>query len=185
MQEYGSIKQAVHALNNSGVIAYPTESVYGLGCNPFDRVAIDKVLAIKQRLFTKGFILIASSWEQVDTLIQPIKPELLAAIQASWPGPVTWVFPADPRLPNWLTGDRPTIAVRLTNHPDAKLICDMFAGPIVSTSANRSGEIPTRDRLSTELLFGDEVDCIVTGKVGELTKPTPIFDACTGEQLRY
>ena len=178
------LKQAVHVMNEGGVIAYPTESVFGFGCNPFNESAIEKVLKIKGREFVKGFILITSNWEQVEALTQPIRPELLAAVQNSWPGPVTWVFPADPKLPAWLTGDRPTIAIRLTAHPVAKALCDTYGGPIVSSSANRSGQIPTRDYRATRLMFGDELGFIMPGQVGELLRPTPIFDACTGEQLR-
>ncbi|OGO90231.1 MAG: threonylcarbamoyl-AMP synthase [Coxiella sp. RIFCSPHIGHO2_12_FULL_44_14] len=178
------IKQAIHVLNEGGIIAYPTESVFGLGCNPFNASAVEKILLIKRRLFLKGFILITSSWEQVEALTQPLRPEQRACVQASWPGPVTWVFPADSKLPAWLTGDRPTIAIRQTNHPVAKALCDAYGGPIVSTSANRAGEIPTTDYHATMLMFGEEVDFIMPGRVGELVRPTPIIDARTGEQIR-
>lgn len=179
------ISTAVTILKRGGVIAYPTEAVFGLGCDPFNIDAITRILQIKRRALNKGFILIASSWKQVENLTQPISPMALSQVLATWPGPVTWVFPVASDVPEWITGDHGNIALRITDHPVAKALCEEFGGPIISTSANATGFPPVRDLRTlqmTELI--DEIDAVVAGEVGRLTNPTSIRDAITGEVLR-
>ncbi|MFW0072974.1 MAG: L-threonylcarbamoyladenylate synthase [Coxiella-like endosymbiont] len=179
-----SINDAVTELRQGGIIAYPTESVYGLGCDPFNHNAVTQLLILKKRPLEKGFILIASAWKQVATLTQPIDPKSLARIFQSWPGPVTWVFPASSEAPSWIRGKHPTIAIRLTDHLIAKLLCYRFGGPIVSTSANRKWEQPIRNVRILRMIFGNQINRILEGPIGPSCRPTEIRDAITGEVLR-
>lgn len=176
--------EAAQVLADGGVIAYPTEAVYGLGCDPKNTEAIRKLLALKQRHPRKGLILIASDFLQLEPFIQPIAPAAFVQVKNSWPGPYTWVFPAQEWVPYELRGDHNTLAVRVSAHPTVKKLCDRFGSAIVSTSANKSGRLPTRDQRTTAIMFNNQVDLIVPGKVGGQNNPTEIRDAITGETLR-
>ncbi|HET8702029.1 MAG TPA: Sua5/YciO/YrdC/YwlC family protein [Nitrococcus sp.] len=171
-------------LANGGVIAYPTEAVYGLGCDPRRYDAVARLLDLKGRSARKGLILISAEADWLSEYIAPLSEELAARMAASWPGPVTWVVPAAAGVPAWLTGGRGTIALRVTAHPVASALCRAFRGALVSTSANRSGGIPARTALRARLLFGPWLDAVVPGKVGGLGRPTRIIDACSGIVLR-
>lgn len=178
------VKTAVETLKKGGLIAYPTEAVFGLGCDPFNESAVLRLLELKDRPVSKGLILIAANWSQLENLVLPISPERFAIVQKTWPGPYTWVFPASKEAPTWICGAHPNLAVRVTAHPVAKLLCAAFGGPLVSTSANCSGEEPARCQKDIIKLFNHKLDFIVSGKVGGLSKPTEIRDAETGQLLR-
>jgi L-threonylcarbamoyladenylate synthase len=175
---------AVRALRAGGVIAYPTEAVFGLGCDPRDAAALERILALKGRPTSLGLILIASEFSQLAPLLAPLPPELEARASATWPGPVTWIWPCAAGLPPALTGGRDTLAVRVTAHPGAAALCHAFGGAIVSTSANRHGEPPARDALAVRAAFGDALDAVVDGPCGGLARPTEIRDVRTGAVLR-
>jgi len=177
------IRRAIQKVNQGEVIAYPTEAVYGLGCNPLDEEAVLKLLALKKRSVDKGLILIASSIDQLDPYLQ-LTEEIVARVQASWPGPVTWIIPAQPWVPKWLTGEHASLAVRVTNHPIARLLCEENEGPLVSTSANTSAKPPAikswqvAQNLKTDNFF------LLPGDVGNLKQATPIFDVLSDQKLR-
>ncbi len=171
-------------LSVGGVIGYPTEAVYGLGCDPRCLDAVGRLLALKGRSARKGLILIAPEAGWLAEYMAPLNEVMMARMMASWPGPVTWVVPAAARVPAWLTGGRETIALRVTAHPIASALCRAFGGVLVSTSANRAGGAPARTALRTRLLFGPDLDAVVPGKLGGLDRPTPIFDARSGAILR-
>lgn len=178
------IALAVTYLKQGKVIAHPTEAVYGLGCDPDNIDAVSRILQIKHRAIDKGFILIGASWEQLEPLITYIQPKLLTRVLATWPGPTTWLFPANEHVPHWLTGNRKSIAVRVTSHPIAKALCEEFGGPLISTSCNKSGEIPARDIRTIQLTLNNTVDYVIEGALGGRLRPTEIRDALTGEILR-
>jgi len=167
-----------------GVVAYPTEAVYGLGCDPFDAGAIARLLAMKGRAADKGLILIAADFEQIAGLIEEPDGTVRARLQASWPGFVTWVLPARDYVPQWLTGCHRGLAVRVTAHPVAAELCHQFGGPLVSTSANPTGRRPARDALTVRRYFGSTLGYVVGGRVGGATSPSQIRDGLTGEVLR-
>lgn len=176
---------AIDALKAGGVIAYPTEAVFGLGCDPFNIEAIERLFAIKQRPKSRQFILIAHTVAQLETLLCPLETlPYYKQILASWPGPTTWIIPAAPRAPRWLVGDTCTLAVRVTAHPIAARLCAEFAGPIVSTSANRNGKAPIRSLLTLRYQFHQQLDTIVAGALGNLAQPTQIRHAISGVYLR-
>jgi L-threonylcarbamoyladenylate synthase len=179
-----ALAAAVAALRAGGVVAYPTEAVYGLGCDPRQAAALDRVLALKGRPTTLGVILIASAFNELAPFLAPLPPALEARASATWPGPVTWVWPCAAGLPPALTGGRDTLAVRVTAHPVAAALCHAFGGALVSTSANRHGEPPARDAAAVRAAFGTGVDAIVDGPCGGLARPTEIRDVRTGAVLR-
>lgn len=178
------IALAVRHLRAGGVIAYPTEAVFGIGCDPDDPDAVHRLLAIKRRPWDKGLILIAASLEQLAPYIQPLDAGSLARVQATWPGPYTWLVPADPGTPAWLTGRHSTLAVRVTAHPLAAALCRRFGRPVVSTSANRAGTPPCRDTRCVRVQLGHALDYVLEGAVQGAGSPTPIRDVRTGVLVR-
>ncbi|HJW45890.1 MAG TPA: Sua5/YciO/YrdC/YwlC family protein [Lysobacter sp.] len=181
-----TIAESVTALRNGGVIAYPTEAVWGVGCDPFNETAVMRLLAIKQRDVAKGLILVAGDLAQFDGLLdwQRLPSDRANAVYASWPGPHTWIVPATARVPRWITGEHIGVAVRLSAHPLVAALCENFGGPLVSTSANLSGQPPAfvRDHLDPVLLA--RLDGVSSGETGGLAAPTVIRDAATGATLR-
>lgn len=179
-------ERAADVLRQGGVIAYPTEAVWGLGCDPHNEAAVMRLLAIKRREVDKGLILVAGALEQFDALLDwsrlPI--DRAEAVYASWPGPHTWIVPATGRVPHWITGAHDGVAVRVSAHPVVVALCSAFGGPLVSTSANLAGAPPPRRREALEAVLIDQLDDIVEGDTGGLETPTPIRDARTGAVLR-
>lgn len=177
-------KQAARTVQAGGVIAYPTEAVYGLGCNPLDADAVLQILDLKQRPAEKGLILIAADLQQLLPYLQPLSAALRRKVEATWPGPVTWLLPARAETPWWLRGTHDTLAVRVTAHPLAAALCRACGMALVSTSANRAGQPPARSALRVRRVFGHQVDRIVHGPLGESARPTEIRDGRTGKVLR-
>lgn len=178
--------QAAPLLRTGALALYPTEAVWGLGCDPADEAAVLRLLALKQRPVAKGMILAAADldmlapWLDLDAL----PAARLAQVRASWPGPHTWVMPAAATAPRWITGDHDGIAVRVSAHPVVVALCRAFAGPLVSTSANLAGEPPARRRQDLDPRVLQAVDLVVDGETGGLAQPTPIRVALDGQVLR-
>ncbi|MHB8919860.1 MAG: L-threonylcarbamoyladenylate synthase [Halothiobacillus sp.] len=177
------LRQARDTIHAGGVVAYPTEAVFGLGCDPENEYAVQKILALKQRDWRKGLILIAATVDQIRPWID-LPQEALAPISAHWPGAVTWVVPASAGAPDWITGGRKEIAVRITAHPVAAALAAAFGGALVSTSANPAASPPARGPLTVRHYFGQHLDLIMSGEVNHGAQPTPIRHWCTGEWLR-
>lgn len=177
-------REALRALRRGGVIAYPTEAIWGLGCEPTDRAAVMRLLALKRRPVNKGLIVIAADFEDIEHWLQPFSEKIEQRALHTWPGPVTWLWPATPAVPPWITGGSGKVAVRITRHPVASALCEAYGGPIVSTSANRSGQQPARSATQVRLRFGDSIDALVPGALGRSARPTTIRDLLTGRTLR-
>lgn len=175
---------AVAAIKNGDIVAYPTEGVFGLGCDPANTDAVTRLLALKQRDADKGLILIASDREQLTPYIGTLTDAIEQKLANTWPGPVTWILPCREDTPSLLSGGRTTIATRITSHPPAVLLCEQCGHALVSTSANQSGQPACTSAQQVEALFGDKVSYTLRQPVGDLTGPTPIFDGITGKQLR-
>jgi len=181
----GSVAHAVDVLKNEEVIAYPTEAVFGVGCDPDSELAVTRLLTLKQRPVEKGLILIAASFEQLkpyidDSMLTSAQRE---TIFSAWPGPVTFVFPALPTTPRWLTGRFDSLAVRVTDHPLVIELCNHFGKPLVSTSANLTGLPPCRTSEEVVAQFGSDFP-VVIGETGGRQNPSEIRDALTGERFR-
>jgi len=178
------IGRAARTVLAGGVIAYPTEAVFGLGCLPQHREAVERLLAIKQRSWSKGLLLIGADLAQLERFVvlpeEPRRREILA----SWPGPVTWVLAARPAVPRWVSGDHATVAVRLTDHPLARALCERIGQALISTSANVHGRPPLKSLLHVRRELGRAVDYVLAGSVGGLQNPTVIKDGRTGRVLR-
>ncbi len=175
---------ASRAVRDGGVVAYPTEAVWGLGCDPTDPYAVVRLLALKGRNPDQGFIVLAADESDLAGLLGPLPPEAAERMRATWPGPATWIAPAAPGVPDWLTGGRDTLAVRVTAHPTATALCRAAGGALISTSANRSGSRPARSATEVRWRFGNRIDALLPGPLGGLARPTPIRDAMTGTYLR-
>lgn len=178
------LAQAARCVKAGGIIAYPTEAVYGLGCDPRDGAAVLRLLALKQRPLSKGLILIAARFEDLQPYIATLAAETRSKVRKTWPGPVTWLLPARSEVPYWLRGSHAALAVRVTAHPLAAALCRACGGVLVSTSANISSRPPTRTALAVRRCFGTDVDYVLSGAVGGLAKPTPIIDAHSGKLVR-
>lgn len=186
MQHFHSdeIEAAAALLRDGGVLAYPTEGVYGLGCDPDNRAAFEKIFAMKRRPPEQGVLLIAADIAQVRDWIGEAPEAAFARASAIWPGAHTFIFPRSSRVPEWIAGSHAGIALRVTAHAPSAALCRAFGGPIVSTSANRHGEPPARSAADIERVFGDEPDGVLDAPLGGLDKPTPITDAVSGAIIR-
>ena len=171
-------------LNGGGVIAYPTEAVWGLGCDPFNRHGVERIFELKGRSANKGLIMVAASIEQIDWLLEGLPQSQIEQLTASWPGHVTWLIPHRNLLPGNLTGSHASIAVRVSAHPVVKALCAAFGGPIVSTSANPQGKLPARNSTMARRYFGRSGVEFGPGQVGVNRAPSQIRDLVTGAILR-
>lgn len=165
------------------MVAHATEGVWGLACDPFDGDAVDRVLDIKGREADKGLIVAAGRAEAFAAELESLDAGMAARIRASWPGAVTWVVPTR-RFPHWITGGRDTVAIRVPGHAQTRALADAFGGPIVSTSANRSGVEPARTVQAVVDALGEAADFILPGEIGSSAGPSRIIDASTGRTLR-
>ena len=176
---------AVHALAKGGVIAYPTEAVWGLGCDPFNQAAVEKLLALKQRPRHKGLILVAADLQQIAPLLVGLSASQRQQLQDTWPGPVTWLMP-DPQhwIPQYVKGNFATIAVRISAHPIVRDLCQTWGGPLVSTSANRAGEPALRSEWALRRHPLLQVDYLIPGATQNRKNPSEIRDLQTGQLIR-
>ena len=187
-----NLDRAVAALRAGGVIAYPTEAVYGLGCDPWCEAALARIAAIKRRPLAKGLILIAADAGRLAPFVRPdwmewVERRLGGSPRPSDP-PVTWIVPARAGVPGAVTGQRSgagaRVAVRVTAHPVASGLCRRFGGAIVSTSANTAAAPPARSALDARLRLGRRLDLVVPGPTGGHSRPSEIRDAESGRILR-
>lgn len=185
MSETGhSIEQAVQVIHEGGLLVYPTEAVYGLGCDFRNQQAVEKLLTLKQRPVSKGLILLASHIGHILPLIKPARRTHLARALKTWPGHHTWVFPKTAEVPDWISGHHDSIAVRVSSHPVIKQLCSALHQPVVSTSANVSGRKTARTCQDTQQLWGHQVSYYLDLPLGEEQNPSPIRMASDGSSFR-
>ncbi len=179
------IISSVDTLKDGKIIIYPTESMFGLGCDPFNRKAVNILLSIKKRTESQGLILIASSWSQVEKLVKPISQEQYARVIENWPGNMTWLFQKSELVPDWISGEHATVAIRIPDHALARKICEYFDGPIVSTSANISGRQPCKSLHDVYSNFSlNDVGYILPFERGKYETPSTIIDLQSGKIIR-
>ncbi len=181
-----SIRIASQTIRQGGVIAYPTEAVWGLGCDLFNYSAVSNILSLKNRSVDKGLILVAADIKQFDFILEGLSTEQKTKLQHSWPGPVTWLVPNNGSVPYWITGDHQSVAIRVSAHPLVKSLCQYYGGPIVSTSANPQGKPAAKTHWQVERYFNGcpELDFITQGIVGKRNKPSDIRDLLTETIIR-
>ena len=180
------IKTAADVFFQGGIIAYPTEAVFGLGCDPDNELAIQKLLSIKQRPAHKGLILLATNYSQLLPYIDDnaIGQENRHNVLSRWPNAITQVLPANKNISPLLCGNFDSIAVRITNHKDVVSLCQQTNKAIVSTSANLAGNNPAKTWQQVEKQLGNKIDFILKGETSGLLKPSTIIDGLTGAILR-
>ncbi|PPK51064.1 translation factor SUA5 [Marinobacter persicus] len=197
LRAFGRVMQATSSLNSwqrstarrillaGGVIAYPTEAVWGLGCDPWDQAAVERILALKQRPVEKGMILVAASVDQIRFLLDPLPEALQQEAIRHWPGPVTCLLPdVNRQIPEWVRGQHDSIAVRVSDHSGVQALCNAAGMPLVSTSCNPAGRQPARYSWQVRRYFGPQLDYVVPGALGGNRKPSRIIDIVTGKQFR-
>ena len=177
------IRRLRRHLAAGGVLAYATESCFGLGCDPRDRSAVARVLALKGRSRAKGLILIAAEFSQLRPYVATLAPAQKERLLAAWPGPCTFLVPAARTAPPWILGKQRTVAVRVTAHPDAAALCRALGMALVSTSANRAGARPARSYAECLRRFGHGA-MVVPGRIGRRRRPSTIIALETGKIVR-
>ncbi|MBU6246948.1 MAG: Sua5/YciO/YrdC/YwlC family protein [Xanthomonadaceae bacterium] len=189
LHRYGAseIEGAAALLKAGGVLAYPTEAVFGLGCDPQNLAACERVFALKQRPAGQGVLLIGADFAQLEPYLalDQVPEERLAAAHASWPGPHTWVFPRSAAVPPWIPGSHEGIGVRVTAHEPAAALCRAFGGALVSTSANPHGQPAASTPQEVIAYFGDGPDGLLLAPVGAAAAPTAVRDVLTGAIIRH
>jgi L-threonylcarbamoyladenylate synthase len=176
------IHLAAQHVISGGVVAYPTEGVWGLGADPFNQQAVNTILQLKRRPVHKGVILVAAHIQQFEFILRHLDSAQRQALASSWPGPHTWLVPHHNEIPYWICGDHATVALRVSAHPVVKALCQL-AGPLVSTSANPQGLPPARTGFKARAYFGEQV-FYAPGQVNKNANPSTIRDLATGQIIR-
>jgi len=171
-------------LRAGGIVAYPTEAVWGLGCDPADAAAVETLLGLKRRPMHKGLILVAASMRHFDVLLAGLSAAQRARLARSWPGPTTWLVPHRGLAPAWIAGEHDTVALRVSAHPVVAALCNAFGGPLVSTSANVAGKREAKQQYQLRRYFGARLDYVVPGNLGDSARPTAIRDLRNDEIVR-
>lgn len=184
-----SLEQAVERLQQGEVVAYPTEAVWGLGCDPQQQQAFEKILTLKQRPIEKGVILLSESIERIEPLLSLLDAEIRQQIIASWQHTgtqqraTTWLLPISAAIPAWIYGTHDRVAIRVTQHALCRQLCAAFDGMIVSTSANPAGLAPAKTAQQVADYFPSDL-AILPGELGTSPQPSKILDAVTGQVIR-
>lgn len=182
-----TLNQSVNVLKSGDVLAYPTEAVWGLGCDPYQENAFAKILTLKQRPIEKGVILVAASMAQAAPFLQGLSVEQIQQMQESWQitaqqRATTWLVPLNPAVPTWISGQHDRVAIRVTNHPLVQQLCHAFGGAIVSTSANPAGLNAAKTANDVDKYFPNLA--ILDGALGMSSEPSRIVDIQTGQVIR-
>ena len=178
-----SIRHAAHIIRQGGVIAYPTDTIYGLGCDPYNLQAIELINTIKQRPLDKQFILLAAHIDQIKPLTQLDEEQEKIITQKT--EPTSWIVSANKNTPPWLVDENNTVTIRISNHPNIKRLCEALGHAIISTSANVSGKTPARNTLDLHKYFHSCVDKILASDKKQMGKPSKIIRLCDNETIRH
>lgn len=178
------IRHAAYLMRRGGVVAYPTEAVWGLGCDPNNIEAVARLLALKGRPMEKGLILVAADLAQIAPYLEGLDNLQRERLQKTWPGFQTWIVPDQGKAPVWIRGEHAGVALRVSAHPLVKRLCEAFGGPLVSTSANIAGHPAAQNRLQVARYFVGELDYVLNGATGGARQASPITDLATGRALR-
>lgn len=181
-----SLDAAIAAIHNGGIIAYPTEGVYGLGCDPFNERSVLRLCALKQRPVSKGLILVASQWQHIEPLIDAsrLASSLLSQLKQNWPAATTYLFPCSTQTPQWIRGDHEQVAIRLSAHSSIQKLCNALGHALVSTSANLSGQPTLCSANAIHRAFNSNISGVLSGHLGGNDSPSRIIDTLTGQLIR-
>lgn len=178
-----ALNRLTRALAAGAIIGYPTDTIWGFGCDPLNPTSVARLLQIKQRPVEKGLILLTSKLEYCEPFIR-LDPDQRSTVQSPVTTPTTWLVEASEHCPVWIRGNHTTVAIRVTEHPLLRILCAGLQLPLVSTSANRAGKSTVRSALQLRRQFADEVDFIVTGFNTGGGKPSAIKSLACGNLLR-
>jgi L-threonylcarbamoyladenylate synthase len=170
-------------LADHGVIAYPTEGVWGLGCLPASAQAVARILGLKRRSWEQGLLLVAADISQFEDYLVELDNDMRGELENNWPGPVTYLLPDNGVAPRWVIGNNPTVGLRVSDHPVVRELCES-TGPLVSTSANVTGHPAALTSLQVRQYFGEGIDHLVPGRLGNSRGPSVIKHLVTGEKIR-
>ena len=179
-----SLDIAVASMRRGGVIACPTESVWGLTCDPNNETAVGELLMLKKRSMEKGLILVAAMQKQFEDLLENLSLSKRALLTESWPGPNTWLVTHHGRVPSWIVGVHDKVALRVTDHPIMRALCLAWDGPLVSSSANPAGLKPAETLQEVEAYFPGQLSALIAGETGGRPLPSQIRDLDTGSIIR-
>ena len=177
MPENTEIQQAATIIKNGGVISYPTESVFGLGCDPMSELAVNKILQLKQRNIEKGLIIVAANLQQLNYYIEITEQEKQKILNEK--NAVTWLVKKSKQAPHWVHGNHTKIAIRISRHPTVVSLCNEINQPIISTSANPAGLTPATSKQQSMDYFSNGVDLYLddsSGSSDSSGQPTQIKD---------
>lgn len=178
------ILAAVDTVKAGGVIAYPTEGVWGLGCLPENEQAVNRILAMKNRSVEKGLILVAADINQVIPWLDTLDSAQLGLLSETWPGPNTWLVPHANKVPAWITGAHEKVALRVSAHPIVQALCSLLNSTLVSTSANPQGAPAALSAMEVSAYFGADIEAIAPGDLTSPGRPSVIRDLLTGDEIR-
>lgn len=179
-----SLDIAVASMRRGGVIACPTESVWGLSCDPNNETAVGELLMLKKRSMEKGLILVAAMQKHFEDLLENLSLSKRALLTESWPGPNTWLVSHHGKVPSWIVGVHDKVALRVTDHPIMRALCLAWDGPLVSSSANPAGLEPAKTLQEVEAYFPDQLSALVAGETAGRSLPSQIRDLDTGSIIR-
>lgn len=177
------LRTAADVIARGGVVVHALEGVWGLACDPFDERAVERVLCVKRRPQHKGLLVIGASPGVFHEELEGLAAAVRTAVIESWPGAETWVV-ANRRFPRWITGGRPTVAIRVPGHGQARALARLCGSPIVSTSANVNRFPPATTELRARRHFQRRVDFVLPGATGNRIGPSRIRLAEDGSVLR-
>ena len=166
--------QARKVLLQGGVIAFPTDTFYGLGVDPFNWEAVERIFTVKGRDKNKPLLLLISTREQLKTLVKEITPAHSALIQKFWPGPLTLLFEPHSVIPKNVSAGR--IGIRQPGNPMTRNLISALSQPITAPSANLSGEEPPVTAEQVQQSLGDQLDLILDGGTCQGGKPSTLVD---------
>ncbi len=179
-----SPKDLAFIISQGGVIAYPTEAVWGLGCDPFNEKAVRRILLLKSRPEEKGLILVSGNIKHLRAWNETLDEEAAGRLISQTDIPISWVVPDSSIAPDYVRGQHQSVAIRLSRHEPVLALCDAFDGVIVSTSANPSGFDPAKSAIEVDWYFGNLIDAIYDATLGNATKPSQVRDILTGSLFR-
>ncbi len=178
-----SIRHAAHVIRSGGIIAYPTDTIYGLGCDPYDAAAVDELNKLKQRPLNKQFILLAGDIEQINPLVLLNEEQQTRIIQTT--ESTSWIIDASPQAPAWLTDKQNTLTIRISKSAFIKKLCTKLGHAIISTSANPSGKKPASNSLELHRYFHNSVHKILAHQQKLNAQPSKIIRLCDNHIIRH
>ncbi len=177
-----SIRHAAHIIKNGGIIAYPTDTIYGLGCDPYNIDAVEQLNIIKRRPSNKQFILLAGHVNQVKDLLLIDQNDQIKITKNT--EPTSWVVNASPTAPEWLTDDNNALTIRISKNDTVRKLCEALGHAIISTSANLSGKRPAENTFYLHKLFHSTIDKILATNKPHSGKSSKVIRLCDNHIFR-